>query len=146
MNTDIKSIYCAAVQRLFNDGELAQADALYAPSFVEHGPAGQVVARGPEEVKRLVLIYRRAFPDLTSRIETSIVEGQTIATRWVMTGTHLGPLEGIPATKRKISMRGMTMTVMRDRQAIESWNSYDVSSVARQLIMTRKPAAVGLDG
>lgn len=50
--------------------------------------------RGPEGVRRAVAMLRGAFPDLRYTIEEVLVEGETIAARWVARGTHTGELRG----------------------------------------------------
>jgi len=47
---------------LWNQGNLAVADALLAPEHVHHFPDGDI--HGPEGVKQLVSGLRTAFPDI----------------------------------------------------------------------------------
>jgi predicted ester cyclase len=46
-----------------------------------------------QTVERQLLI-RDAFPDLQTTIERQIAEGDTVATRATLRGTHLGPFHG----------------------------------------------------
>jgi len=53
-----------AVEEIWNRGDLALADALFAPSYVNHGGLIPDLVHGPEAIKISVALYRTAFPDL----------------------------------------------------------------------------------
>ena len=47
-------------------------------------------------------MLRTAFPDLRFTIEKLVTEGDTVAGRLTTSGTHQGPLMGIPPTGRSV--------------------------------------------
>jgi len=53
----------------------------------EHPGLYQTVQRQP--------MVRAAFPDLRAKIEQQIAEGDTVATRATMEGTHVGPFKRV---------------------------------------------------
>ena len=87
---------------LFNKGNLSIADEIISPDYVYHGPAGEY--KGPEGVKQMVQTFREAFPDGTFTIDDMVGEGDTVAVRYTMTGTHKGDYMGIPPTGKQINM------------------------------------------
>ncbi len=53
---------------------------------------------GPESMQGLATMLRTAFPDLHFTIEELVAEGETVAGHLTMSGTHQGPLMGMPPT------------------------------------------------
>src|SRR5919204_6123772 len=62
------------------------------------------IAEGIEGVRQQFDGFRAAFPDFRATILDQIAEGDKVVTRKVFTGTHLGPLQGIPPTGRKVEI------------------------------------------
>src|SRR5215470_7375483 len=64
--------------------------------------------RGHAAAKEFMSLYVTAFPDLHFDIDQMLANGEFVVTRWTATGTHRGPLMGIPPTNRKASRTGAT--------------------------------------
>ena len=71
---------------LWSTGNLALADEVLAEDFVDHMHPNQ--APGPESVKQEVKAFREGFPGAHITIEQMISEGDTVAFRFVLRGTH----------------------------------------------------------
>ncbi len=113
-------------------GVLAVADELIAPDFLNHeAPPG--MNRGPESMRQLIAMLRTAFPDLHFAIEELIAEGDIVAGRLTMHGTHEGPLIGMPPTGRPVRQAHMHFVRFRDGKAIEHWGVRDDMGMMRQL-------------
>jgi predicted SnoaL-like aldol condensation-catalyzing enzyme len=82
-----KAIVRRWFEDLFNEGNLDVADEIVAPNHVAHDPALPDILSGPEGQKRVVSLYRGAFPDAHITVEHQIAEGNEVVTRW--TGTAL---------------------------------------------------------
>jgi steroid delta-isomerase-like uncharacterized protein len=67
-----------------------------------------------DDFKTIVRTYRDAFPDLTLTVLETVTEGDTVAYRWEMSGTHQGEYEGIAPTGRRFTSSGMTFLRLRD--------------------------------
>ena len=63
-----------------------------------HSHPGQTP--GPGGVRQLVMNVRRAFPDLVETIDDLVAEGDRVALRLTLRGTHGGPFRGVEATGR----------------------------------------------
>ena len=61
---------------LWNTGNLALAEEVLAPDFVDH--LHSELAPGPESVKKEVAAFRAAFPDAKVMAEQMIGEGDTV--------------------------------------------------------------------
>src|SRR3712207_6800234 len=101
-----KAIFSRYIEEVWNQGNLELADEIF-DRYRAHQPDGSVLERGPEDVKRFMGEFRRAFPDLRSTIEDQIAEGDKVVTRWTMRGTHRGEFRGIAPTGGRITVTGM---------------------------------------
>jgi predicted ester cyclase len=126
----------AAFRRVYeeglNGGNLAVADELIAPDFLDH-EAHPGASSGPESMRGLIKMLRTAFPDLCFTIEELIAEGDMVAGRLIMNGTHEGPLMGMPPTDRPVHQAHMHFVRFRDGKAIEHWGVRDDMGMMRQL-------------
>lgn len=115
-----------------NGGNLAVADELIDPECLDHEahPGGD---RGPESIRALITMLRTAFPDLHFAIEHLVAEGDTVAGRLIMSGTHEGPLMGMAPTGQKVRQNHMHFVRFRDGKAIEHWGVRDDVTMMRQL-------------
>ncbi|PKW05293.1 conserved hypothetical protein, steroid delta-isomerase-related [Streptomyces sp. 1222.5] len=114
-------------------GDLDALDAIVAPDSIDHDPApGQ--GPGPDGYKAMFGELRSAFPDLHVQVEHMMATDDELAFAYVITGTHLGPLMGRPATGRKVSYRGMQISRFDgDGKLVERWGSSDELGMLRQL-------------
>jgi steroid delta-isomerase-like uncharacterized protein len=127
----------AIVRRVFdeviNQANFATADELVTPDFVGYtaGVAGQL--RGPAGLKQFVTMMRAAFPDLRLTIEDQLAEGDTVATRYTIDGTHRGPLQGIAATHREVNWTGITIHRLAAGKLAASLVNLDMLGLLQQL-------------
>ena len=73
---------------------------------------------GVEDLKDAIRSSRASFPDLTLTVLETVTEGDRIAYRWEMTGTHQGDYEGIAPTGRRITASGITLLRLRDGRVV----------------------------
>lgn len=83
--------------------------------------------------KQFIYSLWRAFPDIRIIFEDVIVEGNKIAGRYYLTGTHKGEFLDIQATDKQFKVNGMTVFSFRDEKIIERWNLVDIISLIEQL-------------
>jgi predicted ester cyclase len=121
-----------------NRGDLGVADELIDPEFLdrEAHPGGN---RGPESFRQLITMLRTAFPDLRFEIDDLIAEGDTVAGRLTMNGTHTGPLMGMPPTGRAVRQSHMHFVRFRGGKAIEHWGVRDDTGMMRQMGLMPEP-------
>ncbi len=78
---DNKEVVRRFVEEVMNGGDLDAAGRLIAPDHVNHDPTAPEVPPGPEGIKRLIGMYRSAFPDIRFHTGEMICEGNTVAHR-----------------------------------------------------------------
>ena len=64
---------------------------VYASDVIWHMPDQEV--RGIEEAKQFVAMFKSAFPDMQATVEDVVAEGDEVATRVTLRGTHQGEVE-----------------------------------------------------
>jgi predicted ester cyclase len=101
LKADAKAVVCGFLEAL---------DSHDFASLTEHPGLHQVLQRHP--------LMRAAFPDLQHTIDEQIAEGDTVATRVTMTGTHLGPFMGVAPTNRRLSWNVLLMDRVVDGKIV----------------------------
>ena len=115
-----------------NTGNFTLFDEAVAPESIDHDPApGQVP--GPEGYRMFFGQMRTAFPDLQVAPEALVADEDSIAFAYTITGTHNGPLMGIPPTGKKVKIRGMQFSKFKDGKMVERWGSSDELGLLTQL-------------
>jgi steroid delta-isomerase-like uncharacterized protein len=119
-------------ERAFRAGDQATIDELCAPGFVDHNPApGQEPTLAG--FKQKVAGYATVFPDLEEDLQDVVASGETVATRWVVTGSQQQELMGIPATGRAIRVEGMSFYRVADGRVTDIWTQFDGVGLMQQL-------------
>ena len=119
-------------RRLFDDlisrGDLSLVDTLIAPTYRD--PRG---LSGRDGFTAGLGMVRAAFPDWTSTLEEWMVDGDRVAARWTVRGTHRAPFMGIPATGRSVTMQECGFLTFADGQLVEIRRVADELALLRQL-------------
>jgi steroid delta-isomerase-like uncharacterized protein len=83
--------------------------------------------------KQLLATITRAFPDLHHNIKDMVAEGDKVAVRLIVTGTHKGEFQGIPPSGRKLSLDEMAFLTVIDGRITEGWITSDTKSFMQQI-------------
>jgi steroid delta-isomerase-like uncharacterized protein len=127
-------------EAIWNGGNLAVIDELYAPNYTNRDPANPDQAPGPAGFTQRVSLYRTALPDLHLTIEDQVAEGDKVVTRWTASGTHKGDLMGIPPTGKSASVTGMLISRIEGGKFVEEWVNWDTLGLLRQVGAVPTPA------
>lgn len=131
-------------REVFNHGNLAAADEIFAPDFVWHSPGiPPDLPKGPEGVKRFAAGLRTAFPDYQLTAEDTVAEGDRVVNRWVMRGTHRGEFMGVPATGKQLTVSGIDIFRIAGGKIVENRQELDVLGLLQQLGVIPRPEAAG---
>jgi predicted ester cyclase len=120
----------ALVRRYFEEGwvkgNLGAVEDFMVPNYIEHQvPDVQLASR--HSLKQLLATYYKAFPDMKSVLHDIFAQGDRVAFRWSVSGTHLGDWVGIPPTGNHITASGITIYRITGGKAVEGWSSIDIS-------------------
>lgn len=86
-----------------------------------------------ENLKQHIRMFEAAFPGYQLSAEDMIVEGDRVAIRSVMTGTHQGELMGIPATGKQVSVPLMVFYQVADGKITQFWMNADTLGLLQQI-------------
>jgi len=104
----------------------------YSPDLVWHEPDQDI--RGYEQAKQFVSSFFDAFPDLNATVDDAMAEGDKVATRYTIRGTHQGQTDAFgPPTERQVALKGITIHRLEDGKIVEEWEAYDNLSLLQQL-------------
>lgn len=115
-------------------GKTELIDELCAPDFVDHDPLPGTSA-DLAGIKEFVAQIRAAFPDLQVTVDDLIGEGDRLAVRSTMRGTHEGDFMGIPASGKKVEVSNYDFVRFENDQAAEHWGVIDSAALMEQLGM-----------
>ncbi len=121
------------IEEVWNKGNLAVADELFAPNYVHHDASTPEVGRGPESEKKRATHYRTAFQDFRMAIEDTVAEGETVTVRWTCRGTHKGDLGGIAPTGKQFTITGISIARFSSGKMVEGWVNWDALGLMQQL-------------
>ena len=83
--------------------------------------------------KQLLAAITKAFPDLHHDIKDIVAEGDKVAVRLNVTGTHKGEFQGIPPSGRKLSLDEMAFLTIVDKRVTEGWITSDTMIFMQQI-------------
>jgi steroid delta-isomerase-like uncharacterized protein len=119
-------------EHAFRAADQATIDELCDPGLVNHNPAP-----GEEPTlagfKQKVAGFKASFPDLEEDLQDIIASGDTVATRWVVTGSQQQELMGIPASGQTIRVEGMNFYRLKDGRVTDIWTQFDGVALMQQL-------------
>jgi steroid delta-isomerase-like uncharacterized protein len=125
----------AVVQRYFdgwaNHADTRVADELIAPDLILRNPP--TITHGLDDYKQGMTSFHAAFPDLHFTVEDQIAEKDRVVVRWSLRGTHLGELQGQPATGKSIIVTGTSTFRIADGKIREIWVNMDRLAMMTQL-------------
>lgn len=121
MTEDNKAVVRRFNKEVIEQGNVDSFNALMDNTFVNRSaPAG--MDNGPQGMIWFFNeILRPAMPDIKVIIHDQVAEGDMITTRKTISGTQTGPLLGVLATGKAVSIEVIDIVRVRDGRYIEHW-------------------------
>lgn len=120
---------------VWNDKRESTIDELLGDNCVHRGLGGTepIEIRGLEQFKGFYRAFIDAFPDIEVTVEDVVIEGDRLAARCTVRGTHTGGGLGVGASGRRVEFTGLGMCVIKDGRFVEVWNEFDFLKMYDQL-------------
>jgi steroid delta-isomerase-like uncharacterized protein len=83
--------------------------------------------------KQFVAAVIKAFPDINHHILDIVAEGDKVAIRLNITGTHKGEFQRVPPTEKEVSIDGMDFLTIVDGKIVEEWLNSDMMGLMQQI-------------
>ena len=117
---------------VWNNRRESAVDEMFAEDGIGHG-LGPEPIRGPAEFKKFHRAFVSAYPDLKVTVEDSLVDGDKIAVRCRVTGSHQGEGIGLAPSNQPVEFTGMTIVRLKDGKIVEAWNEFNFMQMYQQL-------------
>lgn len=113
-----KAVVRRYLEEVFNTGDVDRLPEIVSPEYVEvHENTAYPL--GLEGARDHVLGVRAAFPDMHITIEQQIGEGEWVASRITVRGTHLGEWLGMTPTGKQLTFTGVNLNRVVDGLVVE---------------------------
>jgi predicted ester cyclase len=129
--TDIDRLVTRWTRDAIADGRFDTFDDLLTPDAVDR--SGPVPVLGVESFKVRAGVVRAAFAGMQIVVDDLVIEGDAIAWRWTLTGTHVGPFAGLAPTGRRATLRGVNFQRLKGDRVAEHWTLVDVAGALQAL-------------
>lgn len=116
-----------------NSGDAAIGREVIGDFAVFHVPFAAEPMRGVEGYLGILSMMRSAFSDVRWAIDETIAEGDKIAARFTLTGTHDGTFFGVPATGKSVRVTAINIYHFNDGLIVEEFGMPNVVSILAQI-------------
>jgi steroid delta-isomerase-like uncharacterized protein len=106
---------------------------LISPNAIFYVPGRPEPMQGPSGYLAIIGMMRAGFPDIQWTLEELIAEGDKVAARFTMRGTHKGTFFGVPPSGRKIEVKAMNFYRMNDGKIVEEHGQPDLLGLLQQI-------------
>jgi steroid delta-isomerase-like uncharacterized protein len=141
---DHKAQLRRALDVMWSGNDYSLADQFYAADVVVHTQHEPEPLRGREALRELHRLLHVAFPDFHVTVEDMVRDGDEVAIRWTVRGTHLGDYFGIPPTGRRVEVEEIAMFRFEGTLATELWLMPNLLGSMQQLGLPARPAPPAL--
>ena len=109
------------------------AEELISPEAVFHVPGRLEPVRGPAGYHEIIGMMREGFPDIQWTLEEMVAEGDMVAARFIMRGTHRGIFFGVSPTGKTIQVQAMNFYRLSGGMFVEERGQPDLLSLLQQI-------------
>ena len=119
--------------QFINTADARLASELVAADAVFHVPGRPEPVRGPEGYLEIIGMMRGGFPDVQWTLEETVIEGDVIAARYTMRGTHRGPFFGMPPTGKAIVVQALNIYRLSVGKIVSEVGQPDLLGLLQQI-------------
>lgn len=127
------------IQDLFTKGDLDAVNRYLATNFVNHDAPMPGAPDGREGMRWTAEQIRAAAPDWHSDLERLVAERDIVVEVFTASGTHTGPLFGVPGSGKTLTLPGINVFRVDDGRIVERWGQVDVLGMLQQLGLAPVP-------
>ena len=113
--------------------DMPQARMMMAQNYKLHDPSMPDMKAGPMGWSSAQEVYLKAIPDHHLTILRQLVDGEFVVTHWKTEGTQKGDLPHLPASGKRFSITGISISRVVDGKIAEEWQNWDTLGLVNQL-------------
>jgi predicted ester cyclase len=117
-----------AVERGFGEEDLHSMEEVVADHLLEHSST-----LGHKDFRERVEMIRAIVADPRFHVDEIVAQGNLVAWRWHITGTHTGKWMGFEPTGKELTLSGISVDRFEDGRSAERWEFPDLVELAAQL-------------
>jgi steroid delta-isomerase-like uncharacterized protein len=133
MSSEENKIRMHQLVEFINTASERLAVELIAPGAIFHVPGRGEPMVGPQGYLSIIAMMRGGFPDIQWTLEDMVAEGDKVAARFTMRGTHQGTFFGVPPTGTKIVVQAMNFYRLSGGQFVEEYGQPDLLGLLQQV-------------
>ena len=130
MSEENKDLVRRYIEECWNRHNIDATDELVSPDYLNHAASPENQRAGAKYSLNWLF---SVFPDHRFDIEDAAAEGDTVAVRGTMGGTHEGDLMGIAPTGKRVAVQQTHWFRVADGKVAEHWAVRDDLGMMRQL-------------
>lgn len=135
MSEENKALLRRWFDEVWNKGRADAIDEMFAEDGIAHGlsDVAKESLKGPTDFKPFHTAFRGAFPNIEVVVEDMVAEGDKVAARCSVRGTHTGDQLGVVASRAPVTFTGMVIVRVKDGKIAEAWNNFDFMTMNKQI-------------
>jgi len=135
MSEENKAVLRRWFDEVWNNARADVIEELFDENGIAHGlsddPSNPI--RGPRDYKPFYEAFRQGFPNLKVIVEDMVAEGDKVAARCSVRGSHEGEFLGRAATQSPVEITGITIVRIYNGKIVEAWNNFDFMTLYKQV-------------
>ena len=119
--------------QFINTADERLAQQLISPLAKFHVPGQPEPLQGPMGYLMIIAMMRSGFHDIQWTLEEMVAEGDKVAVRYTMRGTHQGVFLGVQPTGKPIVVQAINFYRLNDNQIVEEYGQPDMLGLLKQI-------------
>jgi len=131
--TEAINQFVSELMEAWNAHDIERVTEFYAQDYEETDVGQAAPQRGRDGLRRKMVYYLRAFPDLRVTLDECVIEDSRVVLFWTWRGTHRGTFMHIPPTRREVTVRGTSLLTMEEGKIRRGLRIWDVAGLLRAI-------------
>ena len=133
MTAETNKIVMSRFLEFINTASESLAQELISPDAIFHVPGSPEPMRGPAGYLAIIGMMRAGFPDIQWTLEEMVAEGDKVAARFTMRGTHRGTFFSVAPTGKAIAVQAINIYRLSGGQFVEEHGQPDMLGLLQQI-------------
>jgi len=120
------------LEQVWNQADFEDLDELIDDAAKFH-LRGQIYPTNAKDLARIITGWHQSFAGFHFIVKDTVVEGDLVAVRLIMSGTHHDQWKEIPATSKQVRVTAMFFLRFEAGKLVEIWEDFDEYGLRKQL-------------